>query len=78
MSLQAVTRLERVVAVEALCACQALDLDWSPPGEAVAALHAAVRERVTMLTDDRPPADDIVAVEALVRDGVLVRDVAVA
>jgi histidine ammonia-lyase len=73
MSLQAVERLERIVAVEALCACQALDLDWAPPGVEVAALHIAVRERVPMLTDDRPPAPDIAAVEALVRERAFVR-----
>ena len=63
MALDAVPRLERIVAIELLCACQALDCD---PGRrqapAVAALHAAVRELVPTLTVDRPPADDLTAV----------------
>ena len=35
MALDAVDRLERVVAIELLCACQALDCDPGEPGEAV-------------------------------------------
>ncbi len=41
---------ERVVAIELLCACQALDCDPGEPGPAVAAVHAAVRERVAPLS----------------------------
>ncbi len=59
MALEAVPRLERVVAIELLCACQALDCDPGDAGRAVAALHAAVRERVPVLAQDRPPADDL-------------------
>jgi histidine ammonia-lyase len=69
MTLDAVDRLERVVAIELLCACQALDCDPGVPGEAVFALHAAVRELVTPLTQDRPPADDLAAVLPLVSEG---------
>jgi histidine ammonia-lyase len=69
MAHDAVDRLERVVAIELLCACQALDCDPGPPGEPVRALHAAVRERVTMLTRDRPPADDLVALLPLISAG---------
>jgi histidine ammonia-lyase len=32
-----------------------------------------VRERVTQLVEDRPPADDLAAVAPLVRDGSLAR-----
>ncbi|HXH06617.1 MAG TPA: histidine ammonia-lyase [Vicinamibacterales bacterium] len=63
-----------VLAVEYLCACQALDLlaplTTSPPLQAV---HAAVRARVPPLDRDRPPAPDLAAVAALIRDGVLER-----
>jgi histidine ammonia-lyase len=69
MALQAVPLLERVVAIELLCACQALDCDPSPAGTVVQALHAAVRERVPTLIEDRPPADDLAAVLGLVVDG---------
>jgi histidine ammonia-lyase len=69
MALDATVRLEKVVAIELLCACQALDCDPGAPGAAVARLHAAVRERVAPLTHDRPPADDLNGVLPLVTDG---------
>jgi histidine ammonia-lyase len=69
MAVDAVDRLEHVVAIELLCACQALDCDPGAPSATVAALHALVRQRVTPLTQDRPPADDIAAVWPLVNDG---------
>ena len=59
MALDGVDRLERVVAIELLCACQALDCDPGEPATSVVALHAAVRELVRPLTQDRPPADDL-------------------
>ncbi len=65
MALDAIGRLERVIAIELLCACQALDLDRTPPAQpapAIATLRAAVRERVPTLTEDRPPATDLEAV----------------
>jgi len=58
-----------VVAIELLCACQALDCDPGAPGTAVAEVHAAVRERVAPLTHDRPPADDLNGVLPLIADG---------
>jgi histidine ammonia-lyase len=69
MALDAVGRLERVVAIELLCACQALDCDPGRAGDVVQALHAAVRERVPTLTQDRPPADDLRDVLGLLEDG---------
>jgi histidine ammonia-lyase len=72
MALDAVSRLERIVAIELLCACQALDCDPGDPAPAVAGVHAAVRELVPTLTADRPPADDLVAVLPLVSSGELV------
>jgi histidine ammonia-lyase len=69
MTLEAAERLEQVVAIELLCACQALDCEPGAPGRVAVALHALVRERVPMLTDDRPPAYDLEAVLPLVRDG---------
>ena len=69
MALDATERLEKVVAIELLCACQALDCDPGAPGTAVAEVHAAVRERVAPLTHDRPPADDLNGVLPLIADG---------
>jgi histidine ammonia-lyase len=64
---QSVARAREVVAVEILCACQAIDLlaplRTSPP---LADVHALVRSRVPVLDDDRPPAPDIVAIAQLI------------
>ena len=67
MALDSVDRLERVVAIELMCACQALDCDPGEPGGAVQELYAAVRELVAPLTRDRPPADDLAAVLPVIR-----------
>lgn len=66
MSLDTLSRLERILAYELICGCQALDLDPGRPGNLVEAVHAAVRERITILEEDRPPADDLAAVLDLV------------
>ena len=67
MALDAVARVETVLAIELLCASQALDHGGAAPGTGSALLHAAVRERVPRLVEDRPPAQDIAGVEALLR-----------
>ena len=74
----------RVVAVEILCACQAIDLlaplTTSP---ALQRVHARVRSSVPRLAGDRPPAPDIEAIAQIdrrriarivVRDGSQVRN----
>jgi histidine ammonia-lyase len=64
---RAVERAREVIAIEILCACQAIDLlaplATSPPLKNVRDL---VRSRVPMLVDDRPPAPDIVAITELI------------
>ena len=69
MALDAVERLETILAIEVLCACQAIDCDRGDPGKAVAEAYDAVREHVPMLVDDRPPAGDIESVRSLVAGG---------
>ncbi|MGH2915277.1 MAG: histidine ammonia-lyase [Solirubrobacteraceae bacterium] len=69
MALDAVARLEQVVAIELLCACQALDCDPGAPGAAVAELHEALRARVPVLAQDRPPATDLAGALPLIADG---------
>jgi histidine ammonia-lyase len=60
-----------VLAIEALCAAQALDF-WSvPPGAGTARAHALVRSVVPHLAMDRELAPDIRAVSALVRSGAI-------
>jgi len=70
---QAVDLATEVVAIEALCACQGLDLlrplTTSAPLERAA---AAIRAIVPKLVDDRPPAPDIAAIAGLIRSGDLV------
>jgi len=79
MSMGATLKAERalqmvthVIAIEVLCACQALDLLL--PLESSRALmnaHRAVRKLVPTLVDDRPPAPDIDAITKLISDGTL-------
>ncbi len=77
MSMHAALKAERalqlvttVLGVEILCACQALDLH-APlrSSEPLMRAHAAVREYVPTLTDDRSPAPDIDAITSLIRNG---------
>ena len=68
-----VDRVAHVLAIEAICAAQGLDLRAPMrPGRRVAGAHAAVRGVVAHLAADRPPAPDIAALVPLVRDGRLV------
>jgi histidine ammonia-lyase len=60
-----------VVAVEVLCACQALDFHAPLTSSApLMRAHASVRERVPTLTDDRPPAPDLAQIAELIRSGI--------
>jgi histidine ammonia-lyase len=69
---QVVRHARQVLAIEMLCACQALDLR-APlvPGRGVAAAYAAVRRAVPFMKEDRFLAPDIAAVERLLTDGTL-------
>jgi histidine ammonia-lyase len=79
MSMGAALKAERaadlvahVIAVEILCACQAIDLlaplASSPP---LMHVHAAVRRVVPTLDDDRSPAPDLDAIVHLIHRGTL-------
>ena len=79
MSMHATLKAERalqhathVIAVEILCACQAIDL-LAPLASSPALMraHHAVRECVPTLVDDRPPAPDLDAIAEIIRDGKL-------
>ncbi len=67
-----VARAREVIAIEILCACQAIDLlaplTTSP---ALKHVHAIVRSRVPMLDEDRAPAPDIVAITELIATNAL-------
>jgi len=59
-----------VLAVEILCACQAIDLlaplGTSPP---LARVHGFIRAHVPTLVDDRPPSRDLSAITELITSG---------
>ena len=74
---QALELATRVIAVEILCACQAIDfLAPLTTAPALARVHARVRSVVPALTVDRPPAPDIEAIAALIANGSLVDAIA--
>jgi histidine ammonia-lyase len=74
----AVDCARQVLAIELMCAAQALDLlaplGTSPP---LARAHALVRSKVPMLDRDRPPAPDIQEISKLIGEGSLERACAV-
>jgi histidine ammonia-lyase len=74
---QALELASRVVAIEILCACQAIDLlaplTTSPR---LARVHAHVRNVVPPLTVDRPPAPDIDAIVQLIASESLLASIA--
>jgi histidine ammonia-lyase len=66
---KAVADAMRVVAVELVCAAEAVDLRGLAPGPATAAVMACLRERVPRMDVDRFLAPDLAAAEELVRSG---------
>ena len=71
---RAVELARHVIAVELLCACQAIDLlkplETSPM---LSRVHAAIRAHVPELVDDRPPSRDISTISELIARGELER-----
>lgn len=68
----AVGHVERVLAIEAMCAAQGLDFLTEPVGPRVAAAHAVVRAAIPHLEEDRVVATDIALAVELVRTGALI------
>jgi histidine ammonia-lyase len=69
---RAVQRAREVIAIEMLCACQAIDL-LAPlaTSAALEKIHGLIRSRVPMLDDDRAPAPDIAAITNLIATSAL-------
>jgi histidine ammonia-lyase len=65
----AADHLETVLAIELLCACQALDLRGGDSGRGGELVRAIVREHVPALDRDRPPGPDIARIRMLVAEG---------
>ncbi|MFW6331926.1 MAG: histidine ammonia-lyase [Thermodesulfobacteriota bacterium] len=71
-----VENTENVVAIELLCAAQAMDLFTNlKPGEGSLAAYRTIRDSVTHLDEDRILSTDIEAVSGLIREGRLVQAV---
>lgn len=68
--------VEQILAIEALCAAQALDLRLASmpgvdAGTGVRSAHQLIRDKATHVEEDREPGPDLAAATALVRSGVL-------
>lgn len=69
--------VRRVLAMELMCACQAVDLlgGQEKLGKGTASAYQAIRAVCDTLEDDRPLYEDINRCEAVIRDGSLLRAV---
>jgi histidine ammonia-lyase len=63
----------RVIAIEVLLACQAIDLLTIATSPALAPVHAFVRAHVPTLDQDRPPAPDIEWIAGAITSGAIER-----
>jgi histidine ammonia-lyase len=71
-----VANAENVVAIELLCAAQALDLFTNlKPGKGTMAAYAAIRRHIPHLVEDRILADDIAVMRALMHSGAILEAV---
>jgi len=69
---RAIELARHVVAIELLCAAEAIEHHRPlKSGAGVERAHAAVRSVVPRLDADRPPAPDIAAIERLIREGAI-------
>jgi histidine ammonia-lyase len=73
-ALRAAELAETVLAVEVLCACQAIDL-LAPltSSPSLTRVHEFIRARVPTLDDDRPPSRDLALIHEMIASGDLER-----
>jgi histidine ammonia-lyase len=71
----AVADATRIIAIEAVCAAEALDLRGIEPGPATRAVLAALRSEIPRMDSDRFLAPDLAVAESMVRSGVLLEAV---
>jgi histidine ammonia-lyase len=67
-ALWAAAQARTVLAIELLCACQALDVRWLPPPPRLQAAYDAVRARLPVMIEDRPPGADIESVVSVMEE----------
>ena len=73
---QILANTENVVAIELLCAAQALDLFTNlKPGRGTMAAYTAIREHIPPLVEDRILAKDIAVMRALMHSGAILEAV---
>ena len=71
MTLDALDRLTAVLAIELLCAAQALEHSENLRSDRVATIHRLIRRRIPPLVEDRPPAADIEMAKEIIESGEL-------
>jgi len=75
-AMQVVAHVEQIVAIELLCAAQALEFrGGAAMGRGTAAAHAAVREVILPIKEDRVLAPDLESAAALVRGALILEAV---
>ena len=68
--------LRRVLAMELMCACQAIDLRGDKGlGVGTLAAYETIRSKVTKLVEDRPIYEDINTCEEMIANGLVVKNV---
>ena len=73
---QIVANTENVIAIELLCAAQALDLFTNmKPGQGTLAAYKTIRKQISHLEQDRVIADDIETIKQIMRSGSIVQAV---
>ncbi len=73
---QVVANTENVIAIELLCAAQALDLFTNmKPGKGTLAAYKTIRNLIPSLEKDRVIADDIEAIKKIMRNGSIIKAV---
>lgn len=74
-ALEVVANTRTCLAIELLCAAQAIDLLGLRPGQGVEAAHRAIRAKVPFMEEDRVLSHDIEAATALCASGQLLEAV---
>jgi histidine ammonia-lyase len=68
-ALKILRNVERIIAIEFLCAAQGLDFHRLKPGIGIAKAHKIIREKIEKLEEDRVMYPDISAATRLIRSG---------
>jgi histidine ammonia-lyase len=69
LTIEACAALTNLLAIEAICAAQAIDLSHGELGRGTCEVFKLIRENVPKLDEDRPPAYDIAAIASLIESG---------